>query len=275
MTNSPLLKPRILYGTAWKKGRTEALVTAALREGFRGIDTACQPKHYYEPGVGAAVAASLGNSLTRADLYLQTKYTPVRGQDPKQIPYDETAALADQVKQSYYESRKNLRTGYVDCLVLHSPLPQLEQTLEVWQSMEELFDSGGARQLGISNCYELTELKELYHAARVKPAVVQNRFYAETGYDREIRAFCRAHEVVYQSFWTLTANRELLGSRVIKGIAASYGRTPAQVLFRFLTQDGVVPLTGTQSEAHMREALAIFEFELSATERTAIQALLE
>jgi diketogulonate reductase-like aldo/keto reductase len=266
----------MLYGTAWKKGRTEALVTAAIRQGFRGIDTACQPKHYFEPGVGAAVAACISEGLvTRADLYLQTKFTALGGQDPKQIPYDENAALADQVTQSYYESRKNLRTGYVDCLVLHSPLPQMAQTLEAWRSMEELFDSGGARQLGISNCYELSELEALFSEVRVKPAVVQNRFYAETGYDREIRAFCRAHAIVYQSFWTLTANPKLLAHNVIKDLAVSYQRTPAQVLFRFLTQEGVTPLTGTKSEAHMREDLAIFEFELSAAERAQIQALLE
>ncbi len=73
--------PRILYGTAWKKQRTEALVSQAIASGFRGIDTACQPKHYYEAGVGAAVAG-----LDRAQLYLQTKFTPLGGQDPKQIP---------------------------------------------------------------------------------------------------------------------------------------------------------------------------------------------
>src|SRR5437868_7063498 len=64
--------PRILYGTAWKKLRTEALVSEAVATGFRGIDTACQPKHYNEAGVGAAVAASLRSGLEREQLYLQT-----------------------------------------------------------------------------------------------------------------------------------------------------------------------------------------------------------
>ena len=267
--------PQILYGTAWKKERTETLVAAAIRQGFRGIDTACQPKHYHEPGVGAGVAACLSDSLTRADLYLQTKFTPLRGQDPKQVPYDQSAARASQVAQSFLASSRNLQTDYVDCLILHSPLPELEQTFEVWRALEAVFDSGGARRLGISNCYQLEELEALYRGSRVKPAVVQNRFYADTGYDREIRAFCRAHGMVYQSFWTLTANPKLLQDRVIQDLAASHGRTPAQVLFRFLTQEGVVPLTGTKSEAHMREDLAIFELELSAAERSEIRALLE
>jgi diketogulonate reductase-like aldo/keto reductase len=267
--------PRIIYGTAWKKTRTEELVTKAIRQGFRGVDTACQPKHYFEAGVGAAVAACVGDALARADLYLQTKFTPLPGQDPNQVPYDVNASLSEQVTQSFYASRRNLQTGYLDCLVLHSPLPRLEQTLEVWQAMEELFDSGGVRQLGISNCYDMEELKSLHLASRVKPAVLQNRFYAETGYDKQIRAFCRANDIAYQSFWTLTANPRLLAHRAVKRIASAHGRTSAQVVFRFLTQEGVTPLTGTKSESHMREDLDIFSFELTASERNEINALLE
>src|ERR1700729_3039246 len=92
--------PGILYGTAWKKADPERLVATAIRQGFRGIDTACQPKHYDEAGVGAGVAASLGSGLTRADLYLQTKFTSLSGQDPDRIPYDPKASLADQITQS-------------------------------------------------------------------------------------------------------------------------------------------------------------------------------
>ncbi|MFX8680966.1 hypothetical protein ABTM69_20165, partial [Acinetobacter baumannii] len=83
--------PGILYGTAWTKERTAALVTQALQLGFRGIDTACQPRHYHEPGVGDAVAAFLDAGGRREDLYLQTKFTPLGGQDPQRIPYDPQA----------------------------------------------------------------------------------------------------------------------------------------------------------------------------------------
>lgn len=267
--------PRIIYGTAWKKGRTEELVTKALRHGFRGVDTACQPKHYFEEGVGAAVATHVGHGMTRADLYLQTKFTPLPGQDPHQVPYDVNASLPDQVMQSFMTSRRNLQTGYLDCLVLHSPLPRSDQTLLVWSAMEELFDSGGVRQLGISNCYDIEELKALHFAARVKPAVVQNRFYAETGYDQDIRAFCRANGIAYQSFWTLTANAKLLSNRSLKRLASAYSRTPAQILLRFLTLEEVTPLTGTKSETHMKEDLDIFTFDLTASERHEINALLD
>lgn len=274
VTSAGIQMPRILYGTAWKKELTDGLVQMAIRHGFRGVDTACQPKHYQEAGVGAAVAACVASGMTRQEFFLQTKFTSVSGQDPKRIPYDPRASLADQVAQSFDVSLANLRTHYVDSLVLHSPYPRGEQTFEAWRALEELVDRGSVRQLGISNCYSLDVLRTLHGASRIKPAVVQNRFYAETGYDRELRAFCREQGIVYQSFWTLTANPRLLATYVVQSLAIAYGRTPEQILFRYLTQVDVVPLTGTTSESHMKEALAIFDFELSAMELKGITTLL-
>ena len=274
LSASGVRSPRIIYGTAWKKTHTEELVRKAIQLGFRGIDTACQPKHYHEAGVGAAVTACLNEGLSRADLYLQTKFTPLSGHDPTQIPYDPKARLAEQVAQSFKSSLRNLQTSYLDCLVLHSPVAGEQQSTEVWQAMETIFDAGGARQLGISNCYSLEYLETLYRSARVKPAVVQNRFYAETNYDREIRAFCKQHRITYQSFWTLTANPRVLAHDMLKGLASKYGRTSAQILFRYLTQEDIAPLTGTTSETHMREDLEIFEFQLTEAERIAVAELL-
>ena len=199
--------PPILYGTAWKKDQTAALVRQALVAGFRGIDTACQPRHYHEPGVGEGVAAS---GVPRSELFLQTKFTPLSGQDPARIPYDARAPLAQQVEQSCTVSLRNLRTDWLDSLVLHSPLPDFAQTEVAWRALEAIVDRGGARQIGISNCYDLATLRRLHDAARIKPAVVQNRFHDQTGYDRGIRAYCREHGIAYQSFWTLTANPHLL-----------------------------------------------------------------
>jgi diketogulonate reductase-like aldo/keto reductase len=169
---------------------------------------------------------------------------------------------------------RNLRTTVLDGLLLHSPLATFEQTREAWRAMESLVDSGGVRQIGISNCYSPDDLEDLYLSARVKPAIVQNRFYAATGYDREIRAFCRQRQVLYQSFWTLSANAQLLAHPAVLALAAEHSRTPAQILFRFLTQVGVIPLTGTRSEAHMADDLAIFDFEIGPTELRAIDTLL-
>ena len=266
--------PRILYGTAWKKADTEQLVAMALQEGFRGVDTACQPRHYDEAGVGAGIAAALGEDLERADLYIQTKFTPVSGQDPARLPYDPTAPLREQVTQSFAASLNNLRTNYLDGLLLHSPLATSRDTLEAWRTMESLVERGGVRQLGISNCYRTEQLQALWRSARIKPAVLQNRFYADTGYDVELRTFCVSEGIAYQSFWTLTANPRVLEDRAMISIASSHAARPPQILFRYLVECGVVPLTGTRSRAHMREDLQIFEFELTEDERRTIDALL-
>jgi diketogulonate reductase-like aldo/keto reductase len=270
--------PRILYGTAWKEQRTAACVQRALQAGFRGIDTACQPKHYNEPGVGEGIAAFLSSpeaaSCTRADLYVQTKFTSLSGQDPKRLPYDRGAPLPAQVTQSVEASLRNLRVDYLDCLVLHSPLSTKQATITVWRAMEEAHARGTARQLGISNCYDIAQLRELCQQAQVQPTVLQNRFYDRTRYDRELRALCHDRGIVYQSFWTLSANPHVLAHDVVTALSAKYGRTPAQVFFRYLTQESVVPLTGTQSLEHMREDLAIFDLQLSDAERASITTLL-
>jgi len=263
--------PPILYGTAWKAERTADCVMRALGAGFRGIDTACQPKHYHEPGVGEGIAA---HGCPRESLYLQTKFTSLSGQDPHRVPYDARAPLAEQVAQSLQASLRNLRTHYLDCVVLHSPLRAARDTLTVWRALEQAVEQGLVRQLGISNCYDEDVLLELCASARIQPTVLQNRFYADTGYDKELRALCRERGIVYQSFWTLSANKHLLQYAAVTALSKKHQRTPAQILFRYVTQEGIVPLTGTQSDEHMREDLAIFDFELSGQERAAITALL-
>jgi diketogulonate reductase-like aldo/keto reductase len=267
--------PKIIYGTAWKKERTAKLVEQAIVTGFRGIDTACQPKHYHEAGVGEGVASCIKRGvISRPELYLQTKFTSLSGQDPQRIPYDPKASLSEQVMQSFQVSLANLQTTYLDCLVLHSPLTNPQQTMEVWRAMEKLVISDGVKQLGISNCYDLDSLAALYHASEIKPAIIQNRFYANTGYDRAIRDFCRDKGIIYQSFWTLTANPHILSDFTIQSLATKYQYSAAQVFFRYLTQIGIDPLTGTTSPIHMLDDLAIFDFELDSEECASIGALL-
>jgi diketogulonate reductase-like aldo/keto reductase len=274
-TTAGIRMPKIIYGTAWKKERTAKLVEQAIVTGFRGIDTACQPKHYHEPGVGEGIASCVRRGLvTRPELYLQTKYTSINGQDPQRIPYDPKASLSDQVSQSFEVSLTNLQVAYLDCLVLHSPMTSPQLTLEVWQAMEKFVNSGDVKQLGISNCYDLDTLAALFQSAEIKPAIIQNRFYANTGYDRAVRDFCREQGIIYQSFWTLTANPHVLADYSVLSMASKYQRTPVQVFFRYLTQIGIVPLTGTTSTSHMQEDLSIFDFELNSEECAEIGALI-
>ncbi len=273
-TSAGVKMPRIIYGTAWKKDRTADLVVKAIQAGFRGIDTACQPKHYDEPLVGTALQRLKDHGIEREALFLQTKFTPLSGQEPRQVPYDKNAPIELQVAQSFEASTKNLQTEYVDSLVLHSPMAPHALLMKVWNAMEKIQKTGGVRQLGISNCYHTEVIRSLYADANVKPAVVQNRFYQETGYDADLRRWCSNHGVIYQSFWTLTANPHVLASNTVRTIAKKHNRTEAQIFFRYLSHSGIVPLIGTTSEQHMREDLSIFDFELSSKDLRNVSLLL-
>ncbi len=273
-TSAGVKMPGIIYGTAWKKECTADLVVNAVQAGFRGIDTACQPKHYDESLVGEALQRLAGRGTDRESLFVQTKFTPLPGQDPGNVPYDRNAPVEVQVAQSFETSLINLRTEYLDSLVLHSPLAPHAELMNAWAAMERIHDAGGARQLGISNCYDSGVLKTLHAAARVKPAVVQNRFYKATEYDSDLRRWCAGHGVTYQSFWTLTANPHLLAGSTVRSIAQKHDKTEPQVLFRFLSQSGIVPLSGTCSEQHMIDDVGIFAFELSDQEMNDVSQLL-
>src|SRR5260370_17520448 len=127
--------PSIMYGTAWKEERTQARTSEAIACGFRAIDTANQRKHYVEAGVGAAISAAVASgSVTREQLFLQTKFTWQRGQDHR-LPYDPNADLATQVRQSIDSSLKHLAVTSIDSYILHSPSPAYaprDPTSQTW-----------------------------------------------------------------------------------------------------------------------------------------------
>lgn len=261
--------PRLIYGTAWKEEQTEELVSLALATGFRAIDTANQRKHYFEEGVGAAVARS---KLPRGELFLQTKFTYQRGQDHR-LPYDPKADVAAQVRQSFESSLKHLRVDYLDSYVLHGPSSGndwTDQDRRVWSAMESLQTEGKARLLGVSNI-SLEQLRTLCGEAKIAPAFVQNRCYASAGWDSEVRAFCRQREIVYQGFSLLTANARELSAPPIVAIAKRLGVTVPQVVFRFAMAVGMLPLTGTKSRTHMQQDLASTAVQLSEAEVKAIE----
>ncbi len=261
--------PRFLYGTAWKEERTEALTRQALDAGFRGIDTANQRRHYFEEGVGAAIAG-----VPRDQLFLQTKFTSRGGQDHR-LPYDPAADTATQVRQSFASSLQHLGTTVLDSYVLHGPSRRYGLAPEdwaVWRAMEELHQEKQARLLGVSNV-SLDQLAALCADASVMPAFVQNRCFAATGWDRAVRAFCVSKDVVYQGFSLLTANAPVLQSRPVAEAARRTSRTPAQVVFRLALQLGMIPLTGTSSARHLREDLGALDFELTTDEVAAIECV--
>jgi len=267
--------PDLLYGTAWKEDRTTALTALALRAGFRAIDTANQRRHYFEAGVGEALAQAYRDGLvTRAELFLQTKFTYQGGQDHR-LPYDPAAPLARQVAQSVGSSLEHLRTEYVDSYVLHGPSSWPDWSAadaEVWQAMVEERDAGHVRRLGVSNI-SLRQLEQMLTHHRIPPAYVQNRCFARTGWDRDVRHFCRQQNIVYQGFSLLTANPEVLAHPLVAGLAERSGASPAQIVFAFARAIGILPLTGTTSEVHMRADLASRELTLPAEAVEALESL--
>lgn len=257
MPNEQPRVPDFLYGTAWKEDRTQALTELAIRTGFRAIDTANQRRHYFEAGVGQALASVYREGLvTRSDLFLQTKFTYQRGQDHR-LPYDPAASLSVQVTQSLASSLEHLGTDYVDSYVLHGPSSSdwTNADAEVWRAMRAERDAGRARLLGVSNV-SLSHLQQMEDAHAERPAFVQNRCFAHLGWDRDVRLFCREQGIIYQGFSLLTANLEVLYNPMLAAIASRQNATPAQVVFAFARAIGILPLTGTSNAEHMKQDLA-------------------
>jgi len=264
--------PRFLYGTAWKEERTEGLVTDALDAGFRGIDTANQRKHYVEQAVGQAVQAKLREGfIRREDLFLQTKFTFKEGQDER-LPYDPAARIADQVAQSFASSLEHFGVHALESLVLHGPSRRDglgAEDHEAWRAMEAIASSGRVKLLGVSNI-SAAQLTELVAFSAIPLAFVQNRCYADRAWDREVRAICDEHGIIYQGFSLLTANRHVLASAKVLAIANKHGKTASQIVFRFAQQVGMLPITGTSDPTHMHQDLDLAGLELDAEELATI-----
>ena len=212
--------------------------------------------------------------VKRADLFLQTKFTYHPGQDHR-LPYDPAASLSLQVAQSMASSLEHLGTDYVDSYVLHGPSSGYDWTdddAEVWEAMKQERDAGRTRLLGVSNV-SLSHLEQMSALHSEGPAFVQNRCYARLGWDREVRLFCREHNIVYQGFSLLTANLEVLRHPLVVGLAARARATPAQIVLAFARAVGMLPLTGTSNAEHMKQDLASSTLTLPAEEVHGIETL--
>lgn len=264
--------PAVIYGTAWKEDRTQELVELAIGAGFRGVDTANQRLHYVEEGVGAAVAAA---GVARRDLFLQTKFTYLRGQGGAQCPYDESADLATQVAQSMASSLEHLRTTYVDSFILHAPASMegwTDNDAETWSGMRREREAGRARLLGVSNV-SATHLTQLEATGAELPAIVQNRCSDRLGWDRAVRRFCKKRGIVYQGFSVVNPKSAALRDPLVLAMAARFEATPAQALFAFARASGIVAITGATNVEHMRQNLASQTLKLSRKDVRAIDSL--
>ena len=267
--------PDFLYGTAWKEDRTAALTELAVRSGFRGIDTANQRRHYFEAAVGQGLAAAYqAGIVTRGDLFLQTKFTYRQGQDQR-LPFDPDAPLSLQVEQSLTSSLEHLGTDFVDSFVLHGPVSGhgwTEDDAEVWAAMCKAQAAGHTRSVGVSNV-SLRHLEQMLASHKQVPAFVQNRCFARTGWDREVRKFCKEQGIIYQGFSLLTANVDVLRHPYVADLARQKQVTIPQIIFNFTRAIGILPLTGTSNEDHMKQDLLSRKLELPADAVSALESL--
>jgi diketogulonate reductase-like aldo/keto reductase len=163
----------------------------------------------------------------------------------------------------------------VDSYVLHGPASGRgwsDADAEVWEAMVKQRLARRTRVLGVSNV-SLRHLVQMADSGAEAPAFVQNRCFAQLGWDRDVRAFCAERGIVYQGFSLLTANVEVLRTRLVGGIAARLGATPPQVVFRFARAVGMLPLTGTSDPEHMTQDLASRALTLAPDEVQAIESV--
>ena len=207
-------------------------------------------------------------------MFLQTKFTYARGQDHR-LPFDPAASLSTQVAQSLASSLEHLHCDYVDSFILHGPSSNYDWTeydAEVWEAMRRERDAGRTRLIGVSNA-SLSHLEQMAATGPEGPSFVQNRCYANTGWDREIRRFCRERGIVYQGFSLLTANVDIVHHALVHTLATSLGATPPQIIFAFARAIGILPLTGTSNADHMKQDLASLALTLPPEAVKAIETL--
>ncbi|KAJ3459228.1 hypothetical protein MRS44_015301 [Fusarium solani] len=259
-----ILVPSFVYGTAEKTD--PLLILSALRVGYRALDCACQAHFYDERAVGQAIASALspvsqeGLGLHRNDLFIQTKFTTPASHKPGLAPYLEDDMPEVKVRKSLDMSLTSLGIDYVDCLLLHGPMPTFEETIEIWAAMESVFGDK-VHRLGVSNV-SLEQLEGIYNVATVKPSIVQNRFWPYNHFDSGARSFCAKNNIIYQAFWVLTGNPKLLDSNFVGWSAEKMGASREDALFSLvlsLGQDGpqVSVLNGTTNPERMFRSLEV------------------
>lgn len=176
----------------------------------------------------------------------------------------QSQSLEDKIHTSIASSLANLQTGsaedtYIDCLVLHSPLPTYTETEKAWQIFSS-YVPHKIRALGISNT-SFSILKSLNSNMEIKPSVVQNRFHEATRWEVELRKFCRINGIVFQSFWTYTGNSKLMQTEPVKELneelrQQGFENDEVQTIYALVMGlEGISILDGTTKPERMKADL--------------------
>jgi diketogulonate reductase-like aldo/keto reductase len=267
--------PSRVYGTAFREGHRPPNIHLAAAAGYRVIDTSSTRKSHNERIDGQQLVTLYHDSImavTRSEIFLQTKFTPRYAQQ-EPLPFD---VLKDppmiQVLKSALRSAEDLQTEFFDMYLLHYPMENGADTLEVWRAMEAMHDRNAARYLGL--CHANPQyLQWLWDCARVKPSAIQNRFSKDTRYDEEVIRFCQIHGIIYQAFGVFADdNQDLLSSSVVLGFAKKHSVSSRQALSSLLiamyASDGIVfcIVDGTSDPKHMKENLTGDERQFNVTD---------
>ncbi|QIM18757.1 aldo/keto reductase [Leucobacter coleopterorum] len=233
-------------------GETERIVTDALEVGYRHIDTA--RIYDNEAEVGAAIAKS---GIPRDELFITTKLWNSDQEDPH---------------GAFNASMDRLGLERVDLYLIHWPIPEFGTALGAWKGLIEIAESGRATSIGVSN-FEIPHLQQLVDETGVVPAINQIELHP-MNQRRELREFCREHGISIEAWGPLAQGKSDLFERPeIASAAAAHGKTPAQVILRWHLQHNTIIFPKTTRRERMIENADILDFELTATEMTAIDGL--
>lgn len=231
-------------------GEVERAVQTALETGYRLIDNAAI--YHNEKGVGRAIRAS---GVPREELFISSKIAN------DQQGYHGTY-------KAFQRSLDWLQTDYLDLYLIHWPKEDL--SLETWKAMEELYEKGKIRSIGVSNFW-LHHLEYFLPKINIKPAVNQLEFHPEMT-QPELLAYCKSQNIQVEA-WSPIMQGKVLRIPAIQRIAKKYRKTPVQVVLRWDLQKGVVTIPRSGKPKEIIENAQIFDFELSDEDVAQIDSL--
>jgi diketogulonate reductase-like aldo/keto reductase len=252
LLNNGLKMPWLGFGVFQMKDDQEVEdgVKCALKTGYRSIDTASV--YGNERGVGKAIRES---GIPREEIFLTTK---VWNDDQR----------AKRTLAAFEESLERLATDYVDLYLVHWPVKDCY--LETWRVMEEIYQSGRAKAIGISN-FLVHHLEDLLRESRVVPAVNQIEFHPFL-VQPELLRFCQSHKIVVEA-WSPLMQGHVVTVSLINELAEKHRKTPAQIVLRWDLQHGVVTIPKSSRPERIEENSRVFDFELTSAEMDALDAL--
>ncbi len=231
---------------------TREATLAALEVGYRHIDTA--EMYGNEKGVGEAVRDS---GLDRGEVFVTSKL-------------NNGFHAHDDALNAFDRSLEELGFDYLDLFLVHWPLPEVGDFVETWKAMEEIYASGRAKAIGVSN-FQTHHLERLRNEASVTPAVNQIEVHPYLSNDT-VRAYDSEHGIATEA-WSPIAQGKVLDNPTIVRIAESLDRTPAQVTLRWHLQRGDIVFPKSVTRTRVEENFALFDFELSETDMADIAGL--